>query len=457
MNIKNRSKSIEAKTLLYILAFNVGMIILFWCCEVIFFDVFYKNYKSNQVKSVANSILNANEDVYVLAEKMAYKNEVCISVVNDNFVSYNFNTMKVGCELNNNNELVSKKMNEFYKSEDSFKSYRIYGKNEGLLYGVKAQNKTIFIYDTVNNISASYRLFTKQLIYFIFIAILVSVLISIFIASNVTKPIKMITKKSRKIGKGNYDIMFPRNGINEIDELSETLENVQKELRKTDEIKRDLMANVSHDLKTPLTMIKAYAEMIKDISYKDQKKMAEHLNIIMEETDRLTVLVNDILELSRTQNDALMYNMSEFDLIKEIKKIIKRYEVIKETENYKFILELPRKAIIKADKDKISQVIYNLVNNAINYTGDDKVVKIRVTKEKSYILVEIIDTGKGIKKEEIPYIWDKYYKSEKNHQRNVVSIGLGLSIVKEILSRHKFEYGVKSSNKGSTFYFKINI
>ena len=104
------------------------------------------------------------------------------------------------------------------------------------------------------------------------------------------------------------------------------------------------------------------------------------------------------------------------------------------------------------------KVIYNLINNAINYTGKDKTVTVRVTKHKKYYLVEIIDTGKGIKESEIPYIWNKYYKNDKNHQRNVVSTGLGLSIVKEILELHGYEYGVKSVlKKGSTFYFKIKI
>ena len=99
-----------------------------------------------------------------------------------------------------------------------------------------------------------------------------------------------------------------------------------------------------------------------------------------------------------------------------------------------------------------------LENNAINYTGDDKKVTIKVTKHKKYYLVEIIDTGKGIKEEEIPYIWDKYYKNDKNHKRNVVSTGLGLSIVKQILELHNYEYGVKSVlKKGTTFYFKIKI
>ena len=240
--------------------------------------------------------------------------------------------------------------------------------------------------------------------------------------------------------------------------MSEALTQAQSEMLKTDELRRDLMANVSHDLKTPLTMIKAYAEMIRDISYKDQDKMNEHLSIIVDETDRLTVLVNDILDLSRMQSNADSLSIEKFDLADDIKTIVNRYQIIKETEKYTINLDMPNSIMIKADKKKLNQVIYNLINNAINYTGDDKTVTVRVTKHKKYYLVEISDTGKGIKESEIPYIWNKYYKNDKNHQRNVVSTGLGLSIVKEILELHDYEYGVKSVlKKGTTFYFKIKI
>ena len=227
-------------------------------------------------------------------------------------------------------------------------------------------------------------------------------------------------------------------------------------LSKTDELRRDLLANVSHDLKTPLTMIKAYAEMVRDISYKDDEKRDEHLNIIISETDRLNILVNDLLNLSKMQADADTLKKENFDLTKEIKEIIKKYEIIKETENYIFQIEVPEKAIIYADKNKINQVIYNLINNAINYTGEDKTVTIRMREEKNKYIIEISDTGKGIKKEEIDLIWNKYYKNEKNHKRNIVGTGIGLSIVKTILEHHHFEYGVNSiKNKGTTFYFKV--
>ncbi len=124
------------------------------------------------------------------------------------------------------------------------------------------------------------------------------------------------------------------------------------------------------------------------------------------------------------------------------------------TENYNFVLSAPDKAIVKADKKKMGQVIYNLINNAINYTGDDMTVYINISKSKSGYLVEIIDTGKGIDEETIKHVWNRYYKTDKLHKRNKVGTGLGLAIVREILEAHDFKYGVKSTvGKGTNFYF----
>ena len=244
--------------------------------------------------------------------------------------------------------------------------------------------------------------------------------------------------------------------IEEINELSKTLNYACSELIKTEDLRRELMANVSHDLKTPLTMIKAYAELIRDVTYKDKEKMDKNLNTIIEETDRLNILVNDILELSKIQSNVSPLNIEEFDLNELIKSIINRYDIYIEKENYNIEYKEQNNLIIKADKKRIEQVIYNLINNAINYTGDDKKVFIKVKQDKSKIRVEIKDTGKGIEKKDIEYIWDKYYKVDKTHSRVQIGSGIGLSIVKNILINHKFEYGVESKiNKGTTFYFEI--
>lgn len=459
---KKKKTSIQAKTLLFLLTFNVVIIILLWLCQISIFDIFYEKAQTDNMNKIVDSIksvdkLNAGETLL----DISYQNEVCIAIsdVYGNITTYNTNLN--GCALKGTNKKVKKLMSNFIDSKDEFKSYKFINEDKkvaALLYGVKLEDSNVFIYSNLEDISEFTMIIKKQIMYVSIIAILIAIIISIFLANKLTDPITKITKKAKKLGSGDVNVEFEESGLKEIDELADTLKEAQKELVKTDELRRDLMANVSHDLKTPLTMIKAYAEMIRDISYKDKKKMNEHLEIIVDETDRLTILVNDILDLSKMQSNADVLNLEKFDLAEVINEIVKKYQIIKETEKYKIEVEMPDVIEITADKKKMNQVIYNLVNNAINYTGKDKLVKIRVTKGKKNYLVEVIDTGKGIKASEIPYIWNKYYKSEKNHQRNVVSTGLGLSIVKQILELHGYEYGVKSVlKKGSTFYFKIKL
>ena len=459
---KKKKTSIQAKTLIYLLSFNIVIILLLWICQISIFDIYYEKEQISNMDGIVSSLKNASpEEVTTLLQDISYQNEVCIALTSDNGILTTYNANMNGCPLSSSDSTARELMLQFINSDSSFKSYKFVNDDKhvsALMYGLRNNNSYMFIYSNLEDISDFTLIIKRQLMYVCFLGIFIAVIISIFLATKLTDPITEITKKAKKLGSGNSDVKFEESGIKEIDELAETLSQAQKEMAKTDELRRDLMANVSHDLKTPLTMIKAYAEMIRDISYKNPDKMNEHLGIIVDETDRLTVLVNDILDLSKMQSNADVLKLEKFDLVAEINSIVKKYQIIKETEKYIINVEVPESSMVKADKKKIDQVIYNLVNNAINYTGNDKTVTIRVTKHKKYYMVEIIDTGKGIKSEEIPYIWDKYYKNDKNHKRNVVSTGLGLSIVKQILELHNFEYGVKSVlKKGTTFYFKIKI
>lgn len=461
--MKTKKKtSIQAKTLFFLLSYNIVIIVLLWVCQIKILDIYYEKEQVDNMDNIVNSLKETNSiELVSKLQDIAYDNDVCIVLTSNTSVVETYNINMNGCALKSGNTKVKELMYNFLQSEEILKSYRFVNDDKhisALMYGVKVGNSDVFIYSNLEDISDFTLLIKRQLMYVCVVGIFIAIIMSIFLSNKITEPITGITKKAKKMGTGDTDVSFEESGIKEIDELSETLTQAQEEMVKTDELRRDLMANVSHDLKTPLTMIKAYAEMIRDISYKDPEKMNEHLRIIVDETDRLTVLVNDILDLSRMQSNADTLSIEKFDLAEDIKTIVNRYQIIKETEKYIINVEMPDSIMIKADKKKLNQVIYNLINNAINYTGDDKIVTVRVTKHKKYYLVEIIDTGKGIKESEIPYIWNKYYKNDKNHQRNVVSTGLGLSIVKEILELHGYEYGVKSVlKKGSTFYFKIKI
>ncbi len=455
MNIKR--DSLIVKTLTYLIIFSITILLLLWTFQIGFLKIFYKEYQIKEIKNIAKEVQKTNNLAEL--EKLAYTNNICIEIIiNDEVIDYN--TLNRNCILESNSNIVIK-AKQTLKQLNKNKLLPIRNPNDkskSLLYGIAYSDNTYIILNTtLEDVNSTSNILTGQLIYITILVIVLSIIVSYFVSKMINKPILEITSKAKGMAKGDYEADTNYYGIKEIDDLNEVLNYARSEIKNTDELRKDLMANVSHDLKTPLTMIKAYAEMARDINNCNEEKRKENLNVIIEEADRLNILVNDILNLSRLENQEDEIVVEEYDLIEELNDILKRYEIIKETENYKFELDIPESAMVRADRSRIDQVLYNLINNAINYTGEDLTIKINILELKSRYKVEIIDSGKGISKKDLNLIWTKYYKKEKNHRRNVVGTGLGLSIVKNILEKHNFEYGVESrKNKGSKFYFYID-
>ena len=351
---------------------------------------------------------------------------------------------------------------DFINSQKKDQTYELINptfNNNTLVYAVKLNGaRYAFINTSIEPIDSTINIIRRQLIVVSVVVLLLSFVIAYFISNYISSPIVNINDSAKKLAKGEFNVEFNSNSnILELEELAETLNYTKDELSKTEELRRDLMANVSHDLKTPLTMIKAYAEMGRDLHKDNEGKREKDMNIIIEEVNRLSGLVDDITVLSKLQSNTEHINFEEFDLVQLVINILKRYEVYSELEDYRFIFKYNCDEImIKADKKRIEQVIYNLVNNAINYTGDDNTIKVNVLNNDDNIKVEIIDSGKGIKESDVPYIWNRYYKNKKEHKRHLIGTGLGLSIVKSILELHGYEYGVISEkDNGSNFYFII--
>ena len=296
----------------------------------------------------------------------------------------------------------------------------------------------------------------RQLMLISALLIVAAFIISLFLARRIARPIDRITKSAENLAKGDFNTTFDGRGYLEAKKLADTLTYAEKELSRVDTMQRDLIANVSHDLRTPLTMLKAYAEMIRDLSGDNPVKRNEHLEIIINETDRLSAMVNDILDLSKLESGRQKLEPTSFGIRGKLSEIIDRFKGVSERMGYNIHFTPDEERTVCCDVVKIEQVIYNLINNAINYTGDDKQVYVRQINQTDGVLIEVEDTGDGIEEEKIKLIFDKYYRSE-NHKREVVGTGLGLSIVKAVLKLHGYDYGVRSTlGKGSVFWFKIS-
>ena len=453
--MKLNKNSLKSHIWLYLIIFTLIIVLFLWLFQVIFINKYYELSKADQIKKTTLEIIkNYDEDVTYL-DKISYEDNVCIEIVKNRMTLYSSNSSNRGCLISN-----YKYKNDFFDSAVEEKTYKIINPlfdTKTLIYAKKYNDDiTIFVNASLEPLNNTISILSNQLIIVTILVSFLAFIIGYFISKKISKPIEKMNDNALKLANGNYNFKFDNNSkISEIDELANTLNYAKNELEHTDELRRDLLANVSHDLKTPLTMIKGYAEMIRDLNYNNEEKRTANLNVIIEESERLNILVEDILTLSKIQSNKDTINKEEFDLVLLINNIIKRYSIYKETEGYIFEVNTPSEVVINADKKKIEQVIYNLINNAINYTGEDNRVIINVIKDKK-IRVEIKDTGKGIKAEDLPHIWEKYYHSKKKHKRNVIGTGIGLSIVKTILESHKFKYGVESKlNKGSIFYFEI--
>lgn len=457
--LKQKKKSLHKQIWIFFLLFSLFILVFLWLFQGLFFDKYYELHRGKELSTIASKIAdNYNKEGFnEYLDSLSYDEGICIEVESFGESLYRSMSFNRGCMVGKGKDTYKA---DFVSSNEDKKSYKIINtkfNNETLVYGIRLDH-SIFAYVSISlePLDSATHLLKQQLIILSILVLGLSILAAYFLSKVISRPIEEMSKKASKIAKGNFKDSFTSDtDIEEIQELENSLNSMRDEFNKTEELRRDLMANVSHDLKTPLTMIKAYAEMVRDLTYKNKEKRNENLNVIIDESERLNLLVEDILALSSMQADTIQLEYTSFSLDEMVKSIIKRYDVLLEKEDYHFLYDQKR-VFVYADKKRTEQVIYNILNNAINYTGEDKKVFITIEEKENTVRISIRDTGKGIKEEDIHKIWDKYYHSSKKHKRNKVGTGLGLSIVKTILEEYKLPYGVESKeNFGTTFYFEL--
>ncbi len=323
------------------------------------------------------------------------------------------------------------------------------------IINIGGEDLILMVNTQLTPVDATVNTLRVELVWITVIMIVLALLIALLISRQVSKSLIRINESAKELSKGNFDVRFEGKDYREVAELSDTLNTTAVELGKNDRLRQELIANVSHDLRTPLTMIIAYAEVMRDIPGENSP---ENVQVVIDEAERLTNLVNDMLDMSKLQAGVTEKNLAVYNLTESIQAVLGRYNKLKEQDGYTISFEYDCSVTVEADEYKIFQVIYNLINNAINYTGEDKNVWVRQKVSGDRVRISITDSGEGIAEDALPYVWDRYYKVDKTHKRAVMGTGLGLSIVKNILELHDAAYGVESEvGKGSTFWFELKI
>ncbi len=479
MKIKFDFRSIRFRLWLTFLGFALLILGLIWCLQILFMNTYYEEMKTSETSKIAATIKTsyaANnysiESLQNTIDELANENDVTILIL-DSSGEYMINTDERNLINFRENlperyasdiaELYVKLQESKFGSASNISTGRMNNRTmefASYLTNAAGENEYImFLFSPLFPVQSTVSILRSQLVYITIIAILLALAMSLLLANRIARPIKQITRSAAEMGKGNYGVKFQGGHFTEIDELAETLTKAEGELEKTDMYQKDLIANVSHDLRTPLTMIKSYGEMIRDLSGDNPEKRNAHLAVIIEETDRLNSLVNDMLNLSRMQSRKIALEMEPFDFVHTVEATMSSYDILSENEGYRFEFTCdPGPLIVHADEAKIRQVMANLINNAVKYCGEDKLIQVEVKRNGRKVRFSVTDHGQGIAPDEITHVWERYYKSSTHHVRSTEGSGLGLSIVKEILNLHKADFDVESElGKGSTFWFELAL
>ncbi|MEA4852647.1 MAG: HAMP domain-containing sensor histidine kinase [Christensenella sp.] len=480
-----KKASIKWKIFTYILIFAAVLILLLWLFQIVFLDDFYQSIKQNEIKDAAQTIEDNtdNENIQILMDMIAHRYDVCVRITDLEGTDVYSSELTPDCvihkmptyemsilaqETQNAGGTLMRILPRQQVFDKGYNAQHFKGNvppmnaeiTESLIYskiieGPEGQQWLLSLNSVITPVTSTVETLRIQLIYITVILVGCALIIALVISRRVSKPIIRINQSAKKLAKAEYDVHFDDTGYREISELADTLNYAAHELSKVESLRRELIANISHDLRTPLTMITGYAEVMRDIP---GENTPENIQIIIDEAKRLTTLVNDVMDISKLQSGTQELRPSEFNLTALIRDILKRYTKLTEQEGFVITLESDRDITVTADEIKLSQVIYNLINNAVNYAGDGRRIVVKQILEADAVRIEVQDDGEGIPEDKLAYIWDRYYKVDKTHKRAAIGTGLGLSIVKGILDLHHARYGVISHmGEGSTFWFELPL
>lgn len=492
-----RNFGVKAKLLITFFAFSFIILAMLWVLQILFLDSVYRGIKVNTIHTYSDKITSLDDSDYGdFILNAAEDDQLCINIYDANLNLISGEHAGGRCVVHNIGKRSVKLFFDAALSFDEmcFESYlpadditRLLERNDFLhsfgldLFGeskqgfsaVSSENESdcMLVCRVFNNkngqarfllmssviipVNATRNTIGFELLLVSAVLIFLSVVMAYILSKKFTLPIVQLNSAARHLAEGEFSSDGIR-GYREVEELSNTLSKAAAEIRQVDRLRRELVANVSHDLRTPLTLIAGYSEAMRDLP---GENTPENLQIVIDETKRLSELVTDLLDLSKLEAGMDQLQKEEVEAVSFTKNILKRYDKMTAQQGYTIHFQSDCDQIrIFVDSLKFGQVIYNLINNALHYCGDDKCVTVRLVKKDHKLLFEVEDHGQGIPQDKLSEIWDRYYRVDSNHESHPVGTGLGLSIVKKVLQLHNAEFGVRSEvGVGSCFWFVLPL
>ena len=290
--------------------------------------------------------------------------------------------------------------------------------------------------------------------YLIFLPILFVIFWVIYRMTGV--PIRRMAEAAKKFSRGNFKEPLELDYSEEYQELGHAIQYMGDKLKSSDDAQRKFVSNVSHDFRSPLTSIKGYIEAIKDGTIPPEMQ-EKYLDIVIFETERLTKLTTNILELNSFDDSGIILHKTEFDINQMIKQIALSFEgTFKKKKLVMNLVFSEKEQFVRADMDKIQQVLYNLIDNAVKFSSQESSIRVTTEEKGNKVVIAVKDNGIGIPKDSLNKIWERFYKTDLSRGKDKKGTGLGLSIVKEIITAHEENISVVSTEGvGTEFIFSL--
>lgn len=461
-------RSMSFKLWAGMMALVIVVLVLLWLFQIVFLKSFYTKMKIADIEDKAISITKlldegSSEEFRNQLDGLAYENNMSIELLDKNSNSIylsessgaagqmpmmrNSSRVQVYKEALGGQEIAVPLTHPRFGNDFMLIGLPVY--TGGQISGVLILNLPLApVEDTAS-------ILQQQLFYISLILLIAALLISFLLARSFTRPIVEIKQAAEKMAVGDFSARISAEQEDEIGQLAKTINYLGEQLGQIEQLRKDLIANVSHELRTPLSLIRGYAETLRDVTGNTPDKREKQLGIIIEESERLSRVVDDILNLSQLQSGHVALNLSSFELHDLVAKVVNRYDLLSKQTGVSIIVQHAGEIRPEADEARIEQILFNLINNAFKHTPAGGTITVREIDLNDRARIEVSDTGRGIPEEMLTHIWDRYYQGE-TATANKVGTGLGLAIVKALLEAHGAAFGVESQKDVmTTFWFEL--
>ena len=472
-------KSIRNKLAALIFLINMSIIGITWIMAVFMFKPMYYAVTQAEISNIADKIVTAIDSENGITQKTldqisGFVNVgVCVEIADKNGNGLVlFEGIGDACQIHSgghNYDLFTQQRKidstqavALRKAvrENARDNYNIHLEDElGNRQAVKGRfyngEYTVIVSTNLSRTESIVAIVSSQLRTASLIAIILSLIVATIMSTWFMGPLMKMSNATKQIAKGNYNVKLEVKSNDEIGRLAQEFNHMAEEIQHSQNMQKELLASISHDLRTPLTIIKGYAESIKDITGDNKEIRDQQLTTIIDETDRLSNMVGSVMEYTKLSQGVQKMNIVQFDIADMCKDIVYVYSNKAVAENKSIAYSGPEDAYVFADAQMMERAIHNFVSNALLHTPENTRVVVAVkVQESGKVKVSVFDSGTGIKEEDIPHLFDKYYRARKDEGRT--GSGLGLAIVKSIMENHNFRYGVESTaGLGTEFWFEI--